>query len=667
MSGLFSGFISTRNYTQNIKDFMIKSFKSYKIDKMGEINEHNLFMLCGLQFITEENKSEKIPLKDISSKVMINGDIILDNREELFEIFQINEEKQRKIVTDSELVLRSYKKWGYDCPKYLLGDFSFVIYDESKKEIFCVRDHVGCRTFYYYYRNGIFAFSNITDSLLCLTDGALNERWITDFLSIYGPLNNSEPFETIYTDIFQLPPAHIMIIRENEIIKKRYWDPIKEVKTLELNSHKEYVDKFLEIFKEVVKSKIRTSYDVGILVSGGLDSGSVAAIASKELKKSNKVLKGYSFVPLKGFPEKKKSNFMYDESDYVNLLKDKCGNMEVEFCRNDSINSMTNMDEYIESYEQPIKTIQNSYWINEVTKKCSKNNIKVLLGGQFGNATISFGDNLVHMNELVNDFKVFELIDEVKATAKMYSVSQKYIYKDIIKNKIPNTIKKYVSRKNNSIDNRFRYVPINKEFIDKWNVIKRFDEKNYNLMFDKFDNLATIRKGMLDDTIVSHISIMITKYPLKYGVIRRDPTKDKRIIEFCMSLPSSEYVHKGVDRYLIRSAMKGILPEEIRTNWKHRGVQSGDWVERLKPDWIHIYEEIVQSLNDKDMKKYMDIDKLNMYLENNREINDNTNSEEIYCLLVSFVMYKFFIHYRKKLSLLKEENRSGNYEKELLL
>ncbi|HCW54865.1 MAG TPA: hypothetical protein DG753_14275, partial [Clostridium sp.] len=269
--------------------------------------------------------------------------------------------------------------------------------------------------------------------------------------------------------------------------------------------------------------------------------------------------------------------------------------------------------------------------------------------------------------ELVNDFKVFDLLDEVKVTAIMYNLSQKYIYKYILKNKIPNTIKYYVSVKNNSIDNRFRYVPINKELINKWNVIKRFDEKNYNLMFDKFDNLATIRKEMFDDTIVSHISIMITKYPLKYGIIRRDPTKDKRIVEFCMSLPSSEYVHKGVDRYLIRSAMKGILPEEIRTNWKHRGVQSGDWVERLKPDWIHIHEEILQSLNDKDMKKYMDIDKLNMYLQNNREINDSTNSEEIYCLLVSFVMYKFFIQYRKKLSLLKEENRSENYGEELLL
>ena len=647
MSGLFAGLIEKNNCTQNIDKLMITAFDKYKVDKLQCINKKNLFMLCGLQFVTEENKIEVIPFRDKDSKLIINGDIILDNRRELFRIFNINKE-QWKITTDSNLILKAYNKWGYDCTNHLLGDFSFVIYDEIKQEIFCARDHVGCRPFYYFYKDGKFAFASITDALLPLSDNLLNERWITDFLSIFGPLNNSEPVETIYTDIFQLPPAHIMIIRKNEIIKKKYWDPIKQVKPLKLNSHKEYVDKFLEIFKEAVRCKLRTSYDIGILVSGGLDSGSIGAVASKELKNHNKVLKGFTFVPLKDFGQKSKVKGMVDESDYVNLLKEKCGNMEVEFCRNDGVNSMTYMDEAIEAYEQPIKTIQNSYWINEITKKCSESNIKVLLGGQFGNATISFGDCPIHMNELLNNFKIVELIDEVSCAAKKYNMSKKYIYKIIAKNKIPNFIKHFVNRNENRIENRFKYNPINPSLLDKWNVAKRFDKKDYNSMIDKFIDLKESRKRILDETTLTHISIMLSKYPLRYGVIRRDPTKDKRIIEFCMSIPSCEFVHKGEDRYLIRSAMKGIIPEEIRTNWKHRGIQSADWVERLKLDWESIYKDIELSLNDSYMKKYMDIPKLKKYLKENKNISNYTNSNEIYCLLVSLVMYKFFIQYRKK-------------------
>lgn len=655
MSGLIGGLICKDKYSENIENIMEKSLEKYKIDKMNSIKDENYFMLCGLQFITEENEIEKIPFKDITLKLIINGDIILDNREELFKIFNI-EKKEEKYITDSYLVLEAYKKWGYDCIHHLLGDFSFIIYDEKKKEIFCARDHMGCRPFYYVNKTDLFAFASITDALVPLTSNKLNERWITDFLSILGALNNSEPVETIYEDILQLPPAHIMIVRANEVIKKKYWDPVNEVKPLKLNSHKEYIDRFLEIFEEAVKCKLRTSYDVGILVSGGLDSGSVAALAVKELKKTNKILKGFSFVPLKEFSQKSKTYRMVDESNYVNKLKNKCGNMEIEFCRNEGINSMTNMDETIEAYEQPIKTIQNSYWIDEITKKCAENNIKILLGGQFGNATISYGDFTIHMNELLNNFKILELINEINCTSQMYKIPKKYLCKIILKNKIPNCIKSFLRRNENTVDNRFIYNPINPKMIDKWNVAERFNKKGYNVNISKFHNLKESRKMILDETGLSHISIMLSKYPMKYGVMRRDPTKDKRIVEFCMSIPSSEYVHKGEERYLIRSAMKGILPEEIRTNWKHRGLQSADWIDRLKPDWHVLHNQMEHSLEDSDMKKYMDISKLKRYLRQNKEITDHTNSNEIYCLLISLVMYKFFIQYRNN-----AKNESDNY------
>lgn len=646
MSGLIGGIICEDRYSENIESVMKDSIEKYKIDKINTIKDKDCFMICGLQFVTEENKTEIIPYEE--DRFIINGDIILDNREELFSIFEISSEKENNI-TDSYLVLKSYKKWGYDCPKYLLGDFSFVIYDKKKKEIFCARDHMGCRPFYYVKNEKLFAFSSITGSLVPLTDNKLNERWITDFLSILGALNNSEPIETIYENIFQLQPAHIMIISQNEVIQKKYWDPLKTVKPLKLNSHKEYVERFMEIFNEAVKCRLRTAYDVGILVSGGLDSGSVAAIASSELKEEHKVLKGFSFVPIKGFAEKIKTYRMVDESDYVKKLQNKCGNMEVEFCRNDGINSMTYMDEAIEAYEQPIKTIQNSYWIDEITKKCAQNNIKVLLGGQFGNSTISYGNFTVHMNELLNSFKVSELMDEINCTSNMYHIPRKFLCKLILKNKIPNSIKIFAHRKQNSIDNRFKYNPINPELLNKWDVPKRFCKKGYNMNVETFFDLKKEREEILNANGLSHISIMVSKYPMKYGVIRRDPTKDKRIVEFCLSLPSSEFVHKGEERYLIRSAMKGILPEEIRTNWKHRGQQSADWVERLKPDWNKLHKEIEDSLEDVDMKKYMDITKLKKYLKENKELGDKTNELEIYCLLLSLVMYRFFNYYKKSI------------------
>ncbi|NME83417.1 asparagine synthase-related protein [Clostridium sp. SM-530-WT-3G] len=656
MSGLISGAI---NFDKDTFDFIKKvnlnTFNTYKIDNLRMFDDEKIFMLCGQQYITKEDTYEKMPFYDENSKLLINGDIILDNRKDLCEIFGISKEDSF-FVPDSILILEAYKKWNYNCPNHLLGNFAFVIVDKNNNEIFCARDHMGCRPLYYYYDKEKFAFSTISNVLLPFTHRGLNERWITDFMAILGPLNNSEPLETIYNDIFQLPPAHIMIIKNNKMVKKKYWDPIKEVKPLKLKSHEEYVEKFLDIFKEAINCRLRTSYDVGIMISGGLDSSSVAALASRKLEEEGKRLKGYSFVPMKGYAEKSKSRRMVDESEYVKLIENFCGNIDVEFCMNEGLNSISNIDELINMYEQPIKTLENSYWITEIVKKCSENNIKILLSGQFGNGTISFGDFFIHMDSLLKDHKISEIIKEVNCAAEKYSVSKKDIYKLILKNEIPYNIKKLIYKKYNTVEARFGYTPVNPKLIDKWNVVERFDESEYNLIIPIFSGIDKYRKKLLSETSLSHIAIMEVKDSLKYGVIKRDPTRDKRIVEFCLSLPSEVFVHNGEERYLIRSSMKGILPEKIRTNWKNRGIQSADWVERLIPEWNNIYAQIKEALQDDEIVKYIDVPKVNKYLDKYKGITDTCDKQEIKCLLIVLVLYKFFIQYREKIELSLGQN-----------
>ena len=159
-----------------------------------------------------------------------------------------------------------------------------------------------------------------------------------------------------------------------------------------------------------------------------------------------------------------------------------------------------------------------------------------------------------------------------------------------------------------------------------------------------------IRKNILDAATLSHIAIMETKDSLKYGIIKRDPTKDKRIMEFCLSIPSGEYVHEGEERYLIRSAMEGYLPEEIRTNWRKRGRQSADWVERLKPEWDNIFSCVVQALKDEDVQRYIDIPKVEKLMDkykNLESLSDNVIENEVKLILIPLVFYRFLLQYRE--------------------
>ena len=651
MSGIIGGIIDFNNkrISENIKESMIATINLYKVDNINYILRNNYLMTSGQIFITEENKREVIPLHN--NELILVCDAILDNRTELIEIFNKDGNKINNTITDSELILMAYKKWEEDCPKYLLGDFNFVIWDEKKQELFCVRDHMGSRSFYYTFNNGVFAFGTLSNLIFpkVYNDG-LNERWLTDFFALAGPMHNSEAVETIYNGVYQVEAATTMIVKKDGIIKNKYWDPLKDLKPLNLKNHEEYKKKFLDIFKEAVNCRLRTCGDIGIMVSGGLDSGSIAAIATKTLKDQGKVLKGYSFVPLNSYKDKIVGGRIADESDFVEMLKEHCGNLQVEYCRNDGINSLTNIDEFISIFEQPIKTIENSYWVTGMAKKCSEENVKVMLVGQNGNVSISFGDFFTHIQTLLHQGNIVEIIKEVNAANKRYGKPKKKIYSTIFANSIPYSIRKFRHRKEYTVENRIEDSVVKLDLAKRYNVEKRFEENDYNPIISKTKTLKEIRKNILDAATLSHIAIMETKDSLKYGIIKRDPTKDKRIMEFCLSIPSGEYVHEGEERYLIRSAMEGYLPEEIRTNWRKRGRQSADWVDRLKPNWNNILKSIKEALNDEDVQRYVDVPKverlMNKY-KNLQSLNDNIIQNEVKLILIPLVFYRFLLQYRE--------------------
>lgn len=651
MSGIIGGAIDFNNkgISKNLKDSMMETINLYNVDNTNYILRDNYLMVSGQVFITEENKSEVLPLHN--EELVLVSDAILDNRIELIQIFNDDGYKINNTITDSELILMAYKKWGEDCPKNLLGDFNFVIWDEKKQELFCIRDHMGSRSFYYTFNNGIFAFGTLSNLIFPkVYNEGLNERWLTDFFALAGPMHNSEGVETIYDGIYQVEAATTMIIKKDGIITNKYWNPLKDLKPLNLKNHEEYKKKFLEIFKEAVNCRLRTCGDVGIMVSGGLDSGSIAAIATKTLKDQGKVLKGYSFVPLNSYKDKIVGGRIADESDFVEILKDYCGNLQVEYCRNEGINSLTNIDEFISIFEQPIKTIENSYWVTGMAKKCSEENVKVMLVGQNGNVSISFGDFFTHIQTLLHEGNIVEVIKEVNSANKRYGKPKKQIYSTIFANSIPYSIKKFRHRKEYNVENRIEDSVVRLDLAKKYNVEKRFEENDYNPIIAKTKTLKQIRKNILDAATLSHIAIMETKDSLRYGIIKRDPTKDKRIMEFCLSIPSGEYVHEGEERYLIRSAMEGYLPEEIRTNWRKRGRQSADWVDRLKPDWNNIFKAIKEALNDKDVQRYVDVPKVERLMDkykNLQYLDDDIMPNEVKLILIPLVFYRFLLQYRE--------------------
>lgn len=627
---------------------MLERIKTYSFDKLQAWQREKIFLGCGIQYDTPESCLEEMPQRYEASGLSITADAIIDNRQQLLEQFQIPKNLWNE-TTDSRLILLAYEKWQEDSPKYLVGDFSFAIWDEKKQQLFCARDHVGKRTLYYYHVNNTFAFSTIINPLLTITDMRLNERWLTDYLAVDGILHVTECNETLYEDIFQLPPAYAMIVSSKGIIKNHYWKPLENIKELKLNSDEEYDKAFREVFFEAVNCRLRSFKGVGIMLSGGLDSSSIACVAARKLADKNEILKGYSSIPIKEYENSLSKYYIPNESEYIKSISDDYDNILVNYCRNEDMNSYTNIDEFINILEQPYKTFQNLFWYNSFAEKAYEEGCRVLLNGQSGNSTISYGDFIVHAKTLFNKGKFITLRREIDALSKKVKMPKRKIEKIILKVVVPYNIRKIISSKikHRNYD-KFSSVMVSKNMIKKWNVGQRFDMEGYNQPIERYYDLYQNHKYIVDQLAFSHIGTIETRISLANKIAIRDPSRDKRVIEFCLSLPSEQFVRNGEQRLLIRRALKGIIPDKIRLNTARRGIQSADWVQRLKPYWKDIRKELECLVSDDGLiKKYIDIGKVQEELKQIDEVLDEENEESLRRLFIVLIFYKFLKAYER--------------------
>ena len=182
----------------------------------------------------------------------------------------------RAAAPDGELVLAAYAAWGEACVQELRGDFAFAIWDASKRSLFCARDHFGIKPFYYADLGNLFLFSN---TLSCLqrhpaVSGELNDAAIGDFL-LFGL--NYDQGTTTFRDVRRLPPAHTLSVSAKGLRAERYWFPPIDGR-IRHRRPEEYVEHFRTLMQAAVADRARTKR-VGILLSGGLDSSSIAATA----------------------------------------------------------------------------------------------------------------------------------------------------------------------------------------------------------------------------------------------------------------------------------------------------------------------------------------------------------------------------------------------------
>jgi asparagine synthase (glutamine-hydrolysing) len=226
------------------------------------------------------NTSEGLPAQKQPvhmESLWITADVRLDSKADLVRKLQTLGRRIEGQSSDAGLILHAYAAWGPGCVDHLLGDFSFAVWDSVAKTLFCARDHFGIKPFYYAEAGKVLIFSNTLNCLRTHTDitNEINEEAIGDFLLFGWNYNESS---TSFRDIQRLPPAHWLLVSPEGLRVKRYWYPPTQDR-IRYTRSEDYIDDFMELFQAAVVDRLPPDR-AGILLGGGLDSGTVAAVAA---------------------------------------------------------------------------------------------------------------------------------------------------------------------------------------------------------------------------------------------------------------------------------------------------------------------------------------------------------------------------------------------------
>jgi asparagine synthase (glutamine-hydrolysing) len=573
---------------------LMKAFQSYPSNNIHAWTDQDIFLGCHAQWITPESIGEQLPYYDYEKKLAITADAIIDNRNELFDRLQVDR-AIRKTMPDSQLILLAYYKWGEEVPKHLIGDFAFMIWDEKERKLFGARDFSGARTLYFYNDQFRFAFSTTIEPLFTLPyiDKELNEEWLAEFLAIPNMVESVDTHSTVYQTIKQIPPSHSITVMDNSINITRYCTIMVKEK-IKLKSNEEYEEAFSEVFNEAVTSRLRTHGEVGAHLSGGLDSGTVGSFAARALKKENKRLHTFSYVPEDSFIDWTPKYYTPDERPFIKETVNHVGNINDQYLSFEGKSPYSEVDDFLQLMEMPYKFFENAFWLKGINEEANNQGIKILLSGARGNHSISWGSWKLTMDyyaSLLKSLKWMILNRELNEYCKNFNTGKSVMLPIVAKHSFP-LISSILSK--NIQQHQFPML-INPLLAQRTKVYNKLQEYGMDATGATTRDLNEHRINHYNQLYAWNKSgTATTKLSLRYSMWDRDPTNDLRVIRFCLALPDEQYVQNGMERSFIRRATKNILPDKVRLNHHTRGLQGADTIQRMSSSWNTFLEELQQ-------------------------------------------------------------------------
>ncbi len=450
-------------------------------------------------------------------------------------------------ATDAHCLLQAYLRWGDECPEYLSGDFAFAVWDATRRRVFCARDLVGARPLHYVFVGDSFIWGSELRQVLAFPGVARrpNEGMAGEHL--VDAVRNSE--ETLFEGVMRLPPGCCLEIGEHGDLRVwRWWNPAR-VRTRSYRDAQQYVDELRHLVDEAVSARLRSDDPVAVQLSGGVDSSIVAMAAAR--------LRGSGLAP--GSPVSLCSmvfpGWACDETPFIDEVVARSGlpafraavaPIDVSACV-DQVRRYCDLPDY-----------PNGAMSNPLKAWAHSRGVRVMLTGLGGDEWFQRSDGAAA--DLLRSGRLLALARWLREWPPGGRLRPHRLWGEAIRPLVPDAVTGFGRR----LFRRHRMPDwLDESFVRRTNLLDRIRPAVGRSGFESFAQSQAFAVAIGGGQ--TRAMEMEERSAGSFHLELRHPFHDRRIIEFGLALPDDMRWQDGVDKWLLRRAMREDLPQAVAT------------------------------------------------------------------------------------------------------
>lgn len=519
-----------------------------------------------------EDRQDKQPRRHAEHPLVLVFDGYLVNRPELIQSLTLP--ASAKTWPDSALAFEALIRWDERAAEHLLGDFALAAWNPSTQCLLLARDGVGQRPLYYHYSNGLFAFATSPTALLAIPGipwGVDEDRLILNLFDL--PL---DPHSTFHKHISALPAGSVATLRGGRLTQRCYWTPERKSE-LHLPHEEDYVEAARELFDRAVRDCLRIEGPAFSSITGGLDSSAVSVTALRNLPGNR--LTTLTSLPAEGTITADSPSFYASERPYVESIAERNPGLIPLFFPGPELHSWdTDWTAMFQSTGTPWRNVMNLAWMGPARDYVRQQGGRVLLSGGLGNITLSW-DGQGTLPGLIRRGRWLQALREASALAQSSGRSASTA-RQIFRTTLMPFLPGYIQRAMRNVLGQSAEL----EWQKQCSVTPAARTRpKIQAAFRKRERMSTLGSWELRQCCFEERQVSLEAMGLVralHGFEVRDPMADRRLLEFCFSLPDSFYLKGGVSRLLARHVTADRLPASVVNN-RRRGLQCPEYIHRM--------------------------------------------------------------------------------------